>query len=101
MSKKKYLTVALAFCLILPMSMPVLAADSSTSVTAPTTTGAQANGAKLTPQERADKEKAKLQKEIDQMKMAQTNQADMGPIKALQAQEKTVRASIHQNQNES
>ena len=80
MSKKKYLTVALAFCLIIPMSMPVLATDSSTSGT---------------PQDRAATEKAKIQKEIDQVKMAQTTQADMGPIKALQAQEKTVRASMH------
>jgi hypothetical protein len=82
------------------MSMPVLAADSPTSVTAPTTTGAQANGAKLTPQERADKEKAKLQKQIDQLTMAQTNKADLGPFKALQAQEKTVRASIHSTREE-
>lgn len=73
------------------MSIPVLA----TPVTPPTTTGAQANGAKLTPQDHAANEKAKLQKEIDQIKMAQTTQADMGPIKDLQAQEKTVRASMH------
>lgn len=83
MSKKKYLIVALAFCLILPMSIPALAAYSSTSVTAPANTGALSGGAKLTPQERADKEKARLQKEIDQLTMAQTTQADMGPIKAL------------------
>jgi hypothetical protein len=95
LSKKKYLIVALAFCLILPMSIPALAADSSTSVTAPANTGALSGGAKLTPQERADKEKARLQKEIDQLKMSQTTQADMAPIRALQAQEKTVRASIH------
>lgn len=81
--------------------LPVLAADSSTSVTAPAITRAQANEAKLTPQERADKQKARLQKEIDQVKMRQTTtQADMGPIKDLQAQEKTVMASIHSTREE-
>ena len=77
------------------MSIPALAADSSSSVIPPANTAASSNGAKLTPQERADKEKARLQKEIDQLKMAQATQTDLGPIKALQAQEKTVRASIH------
>ena len=100
MSKKKYLTVALAFCLILPMSIPTLAADSSTSVTAPASTGTSSNGAKLTPQERADKAKAKLQKAIDHVNTSETTQADMAPIKALQAQEKTVRASIHSTREE-
>jgi len=80
LSKQKYLTVVLACCLILPMSMPVLATDSSTSGT---------------PQDRATTEKAKLQKEIEHVKMIQTTQADMGPIKDLQAKEKTVRASMH------
>ncbi|HEY8910164.1 MAG TPA: hypothetical protein VIM51_07780 [Desulfosporosinus sp.] len=95
MNKKKYLTVALAFCMILPMSIPAFAADSASSITAPANTEASTGGAKLTPQERADKAKARLQKQIDQLKKVETNQADLGPIKALQAQEKTVRASIH------
>jgi len=95
MNKKKYLTIALAFCLILPMSATVLADDSATTVTAPATTVTSPSTAKLTPQERATNEKAKLQKQIDHLQMVQTTQADMAPIRALQAQEKTVRASIH------
>lgn len=94
MKNKKYLTVALAFCLILPMSIPAIAADSSPTATTPTT-GAQADGVKLTPQERAVKNKARLQKAIDHVGMAQTYQADLGPIKALQAKEVIARASMH------
>lgn len=80
--------------MILPMSIPALAADSATAVTPPTT-GAQADAAKLTPQQRADQRTAKLQKVLDHVGKAQDNQADLAPIKALQEQEKTVRASMH------
>jgi len=99
MNKKKYLTVALAFCMILPMSIPALAADSSAAVTPPTT-AAPADAAKLTPQQRADQRIAKLQKAIAHVGVAQDNQADLAPIKALQEQEKTVRASMHATNEE-
>ena len=84
--------------MILPMSIPALAADSSAAV--PPTSAAPADAAKLTPQQRADQRIAKLQKAIDHVTMAQDNQADLAPIKALQAQEKTVRASMHSTNEE-
>jgi len=95
LKKKKYLIAALSICLILPMSIPALAADSPTSATVPAGTVGKSSGDKLTLQQRVDKEKANLQKQIDQLKKVETNQADMAPIKALQAEEKTTRASIH------
>jgi len=94
---RKQIIALMTVGLILTSAIPALAETSTTSPTS------SASSSKLSPQEKADQNTARLQKEILRIQNTQKMQQALGPIRDLQKQEadlrsqiKTVRDQIHQ-----
>lgn len=94
---KKQIIALMTVGLMLTSALPAFAETTTTSPTP------SASSSTLSPQEKADQNKARLQKEIVRIQNTQQMQQSLGPIRDLQKQEadirsqiKTVRDQIHQ-----
>ena len=85
---KKSMVAALSLALLVSSAVPVFA-DTTTA-----TQAQPAGSSTLTPQDRAEQNKARLQKEILNIQQSAQNEQYLAPIRDLQKQEASIRSQV-------